>query len=666
MDFQLEAPFAPSGDQPVAIEALAKGVEEGMDTQVLLGATGTGKTFTIAQMIQKVQRPTLVIAHNKTLAAQLASEFKAFFPHNAVEYFVSYYDYYQPEAYIPATDTYIEKDSSINDEIDKLRHSATSALFERRDVIVVSSVSCIYGLGAPKDYYDSVLSLRVGQEVDRDAILEKLVKIRYERNDLVLQRGSFRARGDVIEVIPSSYNEKGIRIELFGDEVDSIMEIDVLTGEVIDKRTHVAIFPASHYVTSDENLERARGDIRKELKERLADLHEAGKLLEAERLEQRTNYDLEMMEEMGYCSGIENYSRHLTGRKAGEPPFTLVNYFPDDFLTVIDESHVTLPQLRAMYAGDRSRKEQLVNYGFRLPSALDNRPLTFDEFQKERGQIIYVSATPAAYELDHAEQVVEQIIRPTGLLDPKIEVRPIKGQIDDLLGEIHKVAEAGERILVTTLTKKMAEDLTEYLAASGIRVRYLHSDIATIDRAEIIRDLRAGEFDVLVGINLLREGLDMPEVSLVAILDADKEGFLRSDTAMIQTIGRAARNAHGRVIMYADVMTGSMQRAIEETERRRAKQEAYNKAHGIVPKTIEKKVVELIKLTKVEEDGGTVKAGGVDSLKKLSEKALQKQVKLIEKNMKAAAKQLDFELAAEYRDQMILIKGEISKRHERK
>lgn len=431
------------------------------------------------------------------------------------------------------------------------------------------------------------------------------------------------------------------------------MEIDVLTGDVIDKRTHVAIFPASHYVTSDENLERARGDIRKELKARLTVLHEEGKLLEAERLEQRTNYDLEMMEEMGYCSGIENYSRHLTGRKAGEPPFTLVNYFPDDFLTVIDESHVTLPQLRAMYAGDRSRKEQLVNYGFRLPSALDNRPLTFDEFQKERGQIIYVSATPAAYELDHAEQVVEQIIRPTGLLDPKIEVRPIKGQIDDLLGEIHKVAEAGERILVTTLTKKMAEDLTEYLAASGIRVRYLHSDIATIDRAEIIRDLRAGEFDVLVGINLLREGLDMPEVSLVAILDADKEGFLRSDTAMIQTIGRAARNAHGRVIMYADVMTGSMQRAIEETERRRAKQEAYNKAHGIVPKTIEKKVVELIKLTKVEEDGGTVKAGGVDSLKKLSEKALQKQVKLIEKNMKAAAKQLDFELAAEYRDQMI-------------
>lgn len=664
--FELVSSYQPTGDQPQAIETLVKGVERGDRCQTLLGVTGSGKTFTMANVIARCNRPTLVLAHNKTLAAQLCTEFRSFFPDNAVEYFVSYYDYYQPEAYIPATDTYIEKDSSINDEIDKLRHSATSALFERRDVIVVSSVSCIYGLGAPKDYYDSVLSLRVGQEVDRDAILEKLVKIRYERNDLVLQRGSFRARGDVIEVIPSSYNEKGIRIELFGDEVDSIMEIDVLTGDVIDKRTHVAIFPASHYVTSDENLERARGDIRKELKARLTVLHEEGKLLEAERLEQRTNYDLEMMEEMGYCSGIENYSRHLTGRKAGEPPFTLVNYFPDDFLTVIDESHVTLPQLRAMYAGDRSRKEQLVNYGFRLPSALDNRPLTFDEFQKERGQIIYVSATPAAYELDHAEQVVEQIIRPTGLLDPKIEVRPIKGQIDDLLGEIHKVAEAGERILVTTLTKKMAEDLTEYLAASGIRVRYLHSDIATIDRAEIIRDLRAGEFDVLVGINLLREGLDMPEVSLVAILDADKEGFLRSDTAMIQTIGRAARNAHGRVIMYADVMTGSMQRAIEETERRRAKQEAYNKAHGIVPKTIEKKVVELIKLTKVEEDGGTVKAGGVDSLKKLSEKALQKQVKLIEKNMKAAAKQLDFELAAEYRDQMILIKGEISKRHERK
>lgn len=668
MEFQLEAPFQPSGDQPEAIEALAAGVKEGMRTQVLLGATGTGKTYTIAQVIQKVQKPTLVIAHNKTLAAQLCSEFKAFFPHNAVEYFVSYYDYYQPEAYIPATDTYIEKDSSINDEIDKLRHSATSALFERRDVIIVSSVSCIYGLGAPKDYYDSVLSLRVGQQADRDAILKKLVKIRYTRNDLVLERGSFRARGDVIEVIPSSYGEKGIRIELFGDEVDSIMEIDVLTGSVLDRRSHVAIFPASHYVTSDENMERARNDIRKELKERLDELTREGKLLEAERLAQRTRYDLEMMEEMGYCSGIENYSRHLTGRKPGEPPFTLVNYFPPDFLTVVDESHVTLPQLRAMYAGDRSRKEQLVRYGFRLPSALDNRPLTFDEFQKERGQIIYVSATPAEYELREADQVVEQIIRPTGLLDPKIAVRPIAGQIDDLMGEIHKVTKAGERVLVTTLTKKMAEDLTEYLAQEGVRVRYLHSDIATIDRAEIIHDLRAGEFDVLVGINLLREGLDMPEVSLVAILDADKEGFLRSDTAMIQTIGRAARNAHGRVIMYADVITGSMQRAIEETERRRTRQEAYNKAHGIVPKTIRKKVVDLIKLTKLDDgaDLDLKTAYSEKSLKKSSPAALRKLAKELENRMKRAAKELDFESAAELRDRLIVVKGALGEKLEAK
>ena len=664
MEFQLEAPFQPSGDQPEAIEALAAGVKEGMRTQVLLGATGTGKTYTIAQVIQKVQKPTLVIAHNKTLAAQLCSEFKAFFPHNAVEYFVSYYDYYQPEAYIPATDTYIEKDSSINDEIDKLRHSATSALFERRDVIIVSSVSCIYGLGAPKDYYDSVLSLRVGQQADRDAILKKLVKIRYTRNDLVLERGSFRARGDVIEVIPSSYGEKGIRIELFGDEVDSIMEIDVLTGSVLDRRSHVAIFPASHYVTSDENMERARNDIRKELKERLDELTREGKLLEAERLAQRTRYDLEMMEEMGYCSGIENYSRHLTGRKPGEPPFTLVNYFPPDFLTVVDESHVTLPQLRAMYAGDRSRKEQLVRYGFRLPSALDNRPLTFDEFQKERGQIIYVSATPAEYELREADQVVEQIIRPTGLLDPKIEVRPIAGQIDDLMGEIHKVTKAGERVLVTTLTKKMAEDLTNYYE----RVRYLHSDIATIDRAEIIHDLRAGEFDVLVGINLLREGLDMPEVSLVAILDADKEGFLRSDTAMIQTIGRAARNAHGRVIMYADVITGSMQRAIEETERRRTRQEAYNKAHGIVPKTIRKKVVDLIKLTKLDDgaDLDLKTAYSEKGLKKSSPAALRKLAKELENRMKRAAKELDFESAAELRDRLIVVKGALGEKLEAK
>ena len=658
MPFEIHAPFAPAGDQPEAIDALARGVEEGMHTQVLLGATGTGKTYTIAQVIQKVQKPTLVIAHNKTLAAQLCSEFKEFFPNNAVEYFVSYYDYYQPEAYIPATDTYIEKDSSMNDEIDKLRHSATSALMERRDVIVVASVSCIYGLGGPKDYYDSVLSLRIGQTVERDAILEKLVKIRYDRNDLSLERGKFRVRGDVIEVVPASYGEKAIRIELFGDEVDSLEEIDVLTGQVVDKRTHVAIFPASHYVTSDENLERARKDIRRELNERLKVLKGENKLLEAQRLEQRTNYDLEMMQELGYCSGIENYSRHLTGRKPGEPPFTLVNYFPKDFLTVIDESHVTLPQLRAMYAGDRARKEQLVKYGFRLPSAIDNRPLTFDEFQAQRGQIIYVSATPGPYEMETTDQVVEQIIRPTGLLDPKIEVRPIKGQIDDLLGEIHKVTAQKERVLVTTLTKKMAEDLTEYLTTAGVRVRYLHSDIATIERAEIIHDLRAGKFDVLVGINLLREGLDMPEVSLVAILDADKEGFLRSDTAMIQTIGRAARNAHGRVIMYADTITGSMERAISETARRREKQEAFNKAHGIVPRTIQKKVVDLIKLTKVEEDNTAAKGYTAKTVKKLKPRELDKQIRAMEKKMKEAAKQLDFELAAEYRDQLILLKGE--------
>ena len=664
MPFEIHAPFAPAGDQPEAIDALARGVEEGMHTQVLLGATGTGKTYTIAQVIQKVQKPTLVIAHNKTLAAQLCSEFKEFFPNNAVEYFVSYYDYYQPEAYIPATDTYIEKDSSMNDEIDKLRHSATSALMERRDVIVVASVSCIYGLGGPKDYYDSVLSLRIGQTVERDAILEKLVKIRYDRNDLSLERGKFRVRGDVIEVVPASYGEKAIRIELFGDEVDSLEEIDVLTGQMVDKRTHVAIFPASHYVTSDENLERARKDIRRELNERLKVLKGENKLLEAQRLEQRTNYDLEMMQELGYCSGIENYSRHLTGRKPGEPPFTLVNYFPKDFLTVIDESHVTLPQLRAMYAGDRARKEQLVKYGFRLPSAIDNRPLTFDEFQAQRGQIIYVSATPGPYEMETTDQVVEQIIRPTGLLDPKIEVRPIKGQIDDLLGEIHKVTAQKERVLVTTLTKKMAEDLTEYLTTAGVRVRYLHSDIATIERAEIIHDLRAGKFDVLVGINLLREGLDMPEVSLVAILDADKEGFLRSDTAMIQTIGRAARNAHGRVIMYADTITGSMERAISETARRREKQEAFNKVHGIVPRTIQKKVVDLIKLTKVEEDNTAAKGYTAKTVKKLKPRELDKQIRLMEKKMKEAAKQLDFELAAEYRDQLILLKGEQRKAHE--
>lgn len=661
MEFKINAPFEPAGAQPEAIAKLTDGIEAGARTQVLVGATGTGKTYTIAQVINKVRKPTLVIAHNKTLAAQLASELKSFFPENAVEYFVSYYDYYQPEAYIPQTDTYIEKDASINDEIDKLRHSATSALFERRDVIIVASVSCIYGLGAPQDYYDMVLSLRVGQSIDRQQILKKLVEIQYTRNDVAFQRGTFRVRGDIIEVIPAGYNEKAIRVEMFDDEVEALMEADILTGEILARRTHVAIFPASHYVTSRENLERAMVDIRHELKERLAELMAANKLLEAQRLEQRTNYDLEMMSEMGYCSGIENYSRHLAQRKAGEPPFTLVSYFPDDFLLVIDESHVTLPQIRAMYAGDRSRKAMLVDFGFRLPSAYDNRPLTFEEFQQQRGQAVYVSATPGKYEMEEAKVVVEQIIRPTGLLDPVVEIKPIKGQIDDLLGEINKVAGRNERILVTTLTKRMAEDLTEYLKKAGVRVRYLHSEIATIERAEIIHSLRAGQFDVLVGINLLREGLDLPEVSLVAILDADKEGFLRSDTSMIQTIGRAARNVHGRVIMYADRITDSMRRAIDETNRRRAKQDAHNKKHGITPKTVEKQVRELIKLTKVDDETN-YKDFSVQNIKKQPQTALAKMAKELEKKMSAAAKELDFEKAAEYRDRLIIVKGELGQK----
>lgn len=661
MDFKITAPFEPDGDQPQAIEKLAEGIEKGLRTQVLLGATGTGKTYTIAQVINKVNKPTLVIAHNKTLAAQLASEFKAFFPENSVEYFVSYYDYYQPEAYIPQSDTYIEKDASINDEIDKLRHSATSALFERRDVIIVASVSCIYGLGAPQEYYDMVLSLRVGQKIDRQAILRKLVEIQYDRNDIAFQRGTFRVRGDVIEVIPAGYNEKAVRIEMFDDEVERILEVDVLTGEILAKRSHVAIFPASHYVTSRENLDRAMEDIKVELAERLEYLNSHNKLLEAQRLEQRTNYDLEMMNEMGYCSGIENYSRHLANRKAGEPPFTLVNYFPKDFLLVIDESHVTLPQIRAMYAGDRSRKEMLVEHGFRLPSAFDNRPFTFDEFQQQINQVIYVSATPAKYEMEQTQQVVEQIIRPTGLLDPQVEIRPIKGQIDDLLNEIHKVTEAGERTLVTTLTKRMSEDLTEYLKQAGVKVRYLHSEIATIERAEIIDDLRNGKFDVLVGINLLREGLDLPEVSLIAILDADKEGFLRSDTAMIQTIGRAARNEHGWVIMYADRITDSMRRAIDETNRRRELQEDYNKEHQITPKTIYKEQRQLIKLTKIAEDDGTEDYSD-NAIKKRSEKELQKMAKELEKRMAVAAKELNFELAAELRDRLIVIKGQLGQK----
>ncbi len=655
--FKVVAPFEPMGDQPQAIEELAQGVENGQQAQVLLGATGTGKTYTIAKVIEKVQKPTLVIAHNKTLAAQLASEFKAFFPNNYVGYFVSYYDFYQPEAYIASTDTYIEKDASINDEIDELRHSATCSLFERRDVIIVASVSCIYGLGSPESYHEMVLSLHKGQEVDRDAILRKLVSIRYERNDIAFERGQFRVRGDVIEVFPAGYNNRAVRIELFGDEVDRIVEFDVVTGEVYGERTHSMIFPASHYVTEDEDLKIAMKDIEAEMEEQVKKFKSEGKLLEAQRIEQRTRYDLEMMQEMGYCSGIENYSRHLTHRKAGEAPYTLLDYFPEDFLIVMDESHVTLPQLHAMYAGDRSRKVSLVENGFRLPSAFDNRPLTFEEFAARINQIIYVSATPGKYELEHAQQVAQQIIRPTGLLDPEIEVRPLEGQIDDLLAEIKLRIERHERVLVTTLTKKMAENLTDYFTEVGVKVRYLHSDIATIERAEIIHDLRAGEFDVLVGINLLREGLDMPEVSLIAILDADKEGFLRSDTSLIQIIGRAARNANGHVIMYADRITDSMQRAMDETARRREIQDAYNKAHGIVPKTIVKPIKPLIETTLVAESGGKyeVKKGK----KKLTKKDKEKLIKTLTREMQQASRALEFERAAELRDMILELDGSL-------
>ena len=655
--FEVVAPFEPMGDQPQAIAELAAGVENGQQAQVLLGATGTGKTYTIAKVIEKVQKPTLVIAHNKTLAAQLASEFKAFFPNNYVGYFVSYYDYYQPEAYIASTDTYIEKDASINDEIDELRHSATCSLFERRDVIIVASVSCIYGLGSPESYHEMVLSLHKGQIVDRDAILKKLVSIRYERNDVAFERGQFRVRGDVIEVFPAGYNNRAVRIELFGDEVDRIVEFDVVTGEVYGERTHSMVFPASHYVTEDEDLKIAMKDIEAEMEEQVKKFKAEGKLIEAQRIEQRTRYDLEMMQEMGYCSGIENYSRHLTHRKAGEAPYTLLDYFPEDFLIVMDESHVTLPQLHAMYAGDRSRKVSLVENGFRLPSAFDNRPLTFEEFAARINQIIYVSATPGKYELEQAQQVAQQIIRPTGLLDPEIEVRPLEGQIDDLLAEIKIRIERNERVLVTTLTKKMAENLTDYFTEVGVKVRYLHSDIATIERAEIIHDLRAGEFDVLVGINLLREGLDMPEVSLIAILDADKEGFLRSDTSLIQIIGRAARNARGHVIMYADRITDSMKRAIDETARRREIQDGYNKAHGITPKTIVKPIKPLIETTLVAESGGKyeVKKGK----KKLTKKDRENLIKTLTREMQQASRALEFERAAELRDMILELDGSL-------
>ena len=660
--FTLKAPFQPMGDQPKAVASLTKGLREGQWAQVLLGATGTGKTFTMAKVIEEVQRPTLIISPNKTLAAQTASEFKDFFPDNAVYYFVSYYDYYQPESYIPSTDTYIEKDSSMNEEIDRLRHSATMALFERRDVIIVASVSCIYGLGDPEDYSTMGLSLRPGEEISREDILGRLVSMQYLRNDVSFTRDTFRVHGDTIDVFPAAANNTAVRIEMFGDEIDRLSEFDVLTGETVAERNHIAIFPASHYVTTSEKMLRAEQSIEAELEERLKELRDKDRILEAQRLEQRTRYDLEMMREVGYCSGIENYSRHLSDRKAGEPPFTLLDYFPDDYLIMIDESHVTVPQLRAMYNGDRSRKETLVDYGFRLPSALDNRPLTFDEFTERINQIIYVSATPGPYEMGAQTNLTEQIIRPTGLLDPSIEVRPIHGQMDDLLGEIHKREEKNERVLVTTLTKKMAEDLTDFLAEMGVKVRYLHSDVATIERAEIIRDLRAGVFDVLVGINLLREGLDMPEVSLVAILDADKEGFLRSETSMIQVIGRAARNENGHVIMYADRITDSMKRAIDETERRRAIQEAYNKEHGITPHTIQKKVKDLIDLTKIEEKPaayGKKKSAGEE----LSDEELYQQMIETEKDMKRAAKALEFEEAAMWRDQLAKLRQQWSSRY---
>ena len=655
--FTIKSDYQPAGDQPEAIKQLVLGVKEGKRHQTLLGATGTGKTFTISNVIQQVNKPTLVMAHNKTLAGQLYSEFKEFFPDNAVEYFVSYYDYFQPEAYVPQTDTYIEKDSSINDEIDKLRHSATSALFERKDVIIIASVSCIYGLGNPEEYREMVVSIRTGMELERNELLRKLVDIQYERNDINFTRGTFRVRGDVVEIFPASRDEHCVRVEFFGDEVDRIREVDALTGEILAERQHVAIFPASHFVTREEKMKIAIENIEKELAERLKLLRSEDKLLEAQRLEQRTNYDLEMMKEMGFCSGIENYSRHLTLRESGATPYTLLDYFPEDFLLVVDESHVTLPQVRGMYNGDQARKNVLVEHGFRLPSALDNRPLMFDEFQSKVSQAIYVSATPGPFELEHTPEMVEQIIRPTGLLDPTIDVRPIEGQIDDLIDEIHERIRSNERVLVTTLTKKMSEDLTKYLKEMGLKVEYLHSEIKTLERIEIIRELRKGTYDVLVGINLLREGLDIPEVSLVTILDADKEGFLRSERSLIQTIGRAARNANGHVIMYADNMTDSMTKAISETKRRREIQMAYNEKHGITPKTIIKKIPDIIRATQAAEQEETY-ITKVTGGKKLTKKELEKLVATLEVEMKEAAKALDFERAAELRDMIFELKVE--------
>ncbi|ADO58783.1 excinuclease ABC subunit UvrB [Paenibacillus polymyxa] len=653
--FEIQSEFQPQGDQPQAIFELVEGIAEGKKHQTLLGATGTGKTYTIAQTIAKLNRPTLVIAHNKTLAAQLASEFKEFFPNNSVDYFVSYYDYYQPEAYIPSSDTYIEKDSSINEEIDKLRHSATSSLFERRDVIIVASVSCIYGLGSPKEYSSLLLSLRVGMEKPRNQILSRLVDIQYQRNDINFVRGTFRVRGDVVEIFPASHGENAIRVELFGDEIERITEINVLTGELIGEREHIAIFPASHFVTHEDTMRVALVNIERELEERLAELKEQGKLLEAQRLEQRTRYDIEMMREVGFCSGVENYSGPLTFRERGATPYTLLDYFPDDMLIVIDESHVTLPQIRAMYNGDQARKNVLVEHGFRLPSALDNRPLKFEEFEDKVNQIIYVSATPGPYEMEKCDTMVQQIIRPTGLLDPIIEVRPSKGQIDDLINEIRQRIEREERVLVTTLTKKMAEDLTDYLKEVGIKVRYMHSEIKTLERMAILRDLRLGTFDVLIGINLLREGLDLPEVSLVAILDADKEGFLRSERSLIQTIGRAARNSDGRVIMYGDKITDSMDKAIKETERRRAIQIQYNEEHGITPQTIRKKIRDVIEATKTAESKNDYLPNETG---KLSKKERQSLIQRLEAEMKDAAKNLQFERAAELRDALLELRAD--------